>query len=129
MARWSTKISTEGKPLARSLRLSKAEAEAVKGLTKEQRLELPNRKLDDQLDTLNGWLDARGLPYDEARDYRAMPTWLDGDKLALDAVLAEVMTDPTGTPSLLFVLLDTATTVSATLDPDVGVRLRAPCSG
>lgn len=129
MARCSTKISTEGKPLARSLRLSKAQAEAVKGLTKEQRLELPNRKLDDQLDALNGWLDARGLPYDEARAYRAMLTWLDGDKLALDAVLAEVMTDPTGTPSLLFVLLDTATAVSATLDPDAGVRLRAPCSG
>ncbi len=35
------------------------------------------------------------------------------------------MTDPTGTPGLLFVLLDIATDVSATLDPDVGVRLRA----
>jgi len=75
MARRSTKISTEGKPWARYLRLSKAEAEEVKGLTKEQRLELTNRKLD-------------------------------GDKLALDTVLAEVMTDPTGTPGLLFVLLD-----------------------
>jgi len=97
----------------------------VKGLTKEQRLELTNRKLDDRLDALNGWLDAKGLPFDEARAYRAMVAWLDGDKLALDTVLAEVMTDPTGTPGLLFVLLDIATDVSATLDPDVGVRLRA----
>ncbi len=70
MARRSTKISTEGKPWARYLRLSKAEAEEVKGLTKEQRLELTNRKLDDQLDALNGWLDAKGLPYDEAHVYR-----------------------------------------------------------
>ncbi len=36
MARRSTKISTEGKPWARYLRLSKAEAQEVKGLTKEQ---------------------------------------------------------------------------------------------
>ena len=42
MARRKTKISTEGKPWARYLRLSKAEAEEVKGLTSEQRLEFIN---------------------------------------------------------------------------------------
>ena len=50
--------------------------------------------------------------------------WLDGDKYALDQVLDDVMTDPTGVPGLLFVLLDIAVDVSVTLDPEVCDRLR-----
>ena len=61
---------------------------------------------------------------DEARTYRTMLAWLDGDKLALDAVLAEVMADPIGTPGLVFVLVEIATDCAQTLDPDVRDRLR-----
>jgi hypothetical protein len=70
-------------------------------------------------------LKANTTPTDEARCYRAMVAWLDGDRLALDTVLAELMTDQSGVPGLLFNLLDVATDVSLRLDPDVGVRLRA----
>jgi hypothetical protein len=63
-------------------------------------------------------------PPDEARCYRAMLAYLDGDQLAFDTVLADVMADPTGTSGLLFLLLEIAADVSVTLDPDVRDRLR-----
>jgi hypothetical protein len=39
--------------------------------------------------------------------------WADGDRLALNAVLAEVMRDPTGTSGLIFSLTDYAARLSA----------------
>lgn len=56
---------------------------------------------------------------DRKRCYRAMIAWLDGDKLALDVVLDEVMADPIGTPGLLFDLLEVATSASSEIDPDI----------
>jgi hypothetical protein len=70
-------------------------------------------------------LTANTTPTDEARAYRSMLAWLDGDKMALDVVLAEVMRDPTGVPGLLFVLLEIASDMSMRVNPDVGVWLRA----
>lgn len=61
---------------------------------------------------------------DTTRCYRAMIAWLDGDKLALDALLDQAAHDPTGTPGLLFELLDAATSTAEALDPDVRDRLR-----
>lgn len=70
MARRTTKISTTGKPWARYLRLSKAEAEEVKGLTPQERLDLTNRKLDDHLEAITAWMESKGLPYDDDLVFR-----------------------------------------------------------
>jgi len=69
-------------------------------------------------------LTATTRPLDRTRCYRAMIAWLDGDKLALDAVLGEVMTDPIGVPGLLFELLDAATSTAEQLDPNIRDHLR-----
>lgn len=69
-------------------------------------------------------LTATTRPLDRTRCYRAMIAWLDGDKLALDAVLDECMADPIGTPGLLFELLEAATTSLEELDPDIRDHLR-----
>src|SRR3954453_22643961 len=70
MARRITKVSTAGKPWARYLRLSKGEAEEVKGLSRERRLELTNRKLDDHLEQVTRWMDGHGLPHDDDLIFR-----------------------------------------------------------
>src|SRR4051794_21402611 len=72
MARRTTaaKINTTGKPWARYLRLSKAESAEIKGLTKAERLELTNRKLDGHLDRVTRWMDSQGLPYDDDLVFR-----------------------------------------------------------
>jgi hypothetical protein len=60
MARRNAKISTEGKPWASYLRLSKAEAAEDRGKTKEQRLALTNVKLDAHLArSPTGWMPTR----------------------------------------------------------------------
>jgi len=63
-------ISTDGKPWARYLRLSKAEAAEDRGRTKAERLELTNAKLDGHLAELTAWMDERGLPYSDEHIYR-----------------------------------------------------------
>jgi site-specific DNA recombinase len=70
MSKRRARVSTEGKPWARYLRLSNAEAAEIRGLTKAERIALTNRKLDDHLAEQTAWLDARGLPYDDDLIFR-----------------------------------------------------------
>src|SRR5262245_28748108 len=58
-----TTIKHEGKPWARYLRLSKAEAAEDRDKTKDERLALTLAKLDGHLTEVTGWLDNRQLPY------------------------------------------------------------------
>jgi hypothetical protein len=62
---------------------------------------------------------------DQRRWNRLLIAWADGDKLALDTVLTEVMRDPTGTPALVFSLTDYAARLSAQVAPDFREQLRA----
>ena len=54
-----------------------------------------------------------------------MIAWLDGDKLALDAVLAEAMADPTGVPGLPFSLTAFAAVLGERAAPDIRDQLQA----
>jgi hypothetical protein len=62
---------------------------------------------------------------DRRRCNRLLIAWADGDKLALDTVLSEAMSDPTGTPGLIFSLTDYAARLSAQVAPDFREQLRA----
>src|SRR4051794_44258 len=62
---------------------------------------------------------------DRRRSIRALIAWGDGDKLALDTVLAEVMHDPTGVPGLLFELLVFTTELGEQAVPHFRDQLRA----
>jgi hypothetical protein len=62
---------------------------------------------------------------DLGRSYRLMLAWVSGDRLALDAVLAEVMADPAGTPGLLFTLVEFATNLGEQVAADFTDQLRA----
>ena len=64
-------------------------------------------------------LTSTARPLDKARACRALIAWQVGDPNALDAVLAEVMSDvdPVATPALLFAVLDLACSV-ITVVPD-----------
>jgi hypothetical protein len=61
---------------------------------------------------------------DHRRCYRALIAWCDGDRLALDAVLEEVMADPTGVPGLLFDVLAFAVDLGERVAPDFRDQLR-----
>jgi DNA invertase Pin-like site-specific DNA recombinase len=63
-------VSTEGKPWAIYLRLSKAEAAEDSGKTKAQRIALTNVKLDGHLAEIVDWLEERGMPWDPALVFR-----------------------------------------------------------
>lgn len=70
-------------------------------------------------------LSATTTPTDHRRCSRLMIAWIDGDKLALDTVLDEAMSDPTGVPGLLFSLADAATDLGLHVAPDMADQLRA----
>lgn len=70
MTKTRTRVSTEGRPWARYLRLSRAEAAEIRGLSKAERIELTNRKLDRHLEEVTAWLDEQGLPYDDDHVFR-----------------------------------------------------------
>ena len=80
MSRRTVRVNTEGKPWARYLRLSKAEAAEDRDKTKEERLALTNAKLDNHLAELTRWMDAKGLPHDDAHIYRdpGLSAWKPG---------------------------------------------------
>jgi hypothetical protein len=61
---------------------------------------------------------------DKTRAWRALIAWTDGDKLALDVVLAEAIEDPVGAPGLLFELLDFGIGIGLELDPNLRDHLR-----
>ena len=62
---------------------------------------------------------------DKSRASRLLLAWLDGDKLALDVVLAEAMAGPVGVPGLLFALTGFAAELAERCVPDVRDQLRA----
>lgn len=62
-------IDTNGKPWARYLRLSKLEAAEMRGMTKDERLALTVKKLEEHLTELTAWMDERDIPYDDAHVY------------------------------------------------------------
>ncbi len=62
---------------------------------------------------------------DARRCYRLMIAWVDGDRLAMDIVLGEVMADPIGTPGLLFALVEFATDIGGRAVPGFREQLRA----
>lgn len=70
-------------------------------------------------------LTAKTTPTDDRRVTRLLLAWLDGDKLALDVVLDEAVSDPVGTPGLLFSLTHYAARLSEQVAPDVRDQLRA----
>lgn len=70
-------------------------------------------------------LTATTRPVDESRCTRIIIAWATGDKLALDVVVEEAMADPTGTPGLLFALVEFATTIGQQAAPDLVDQLRA----
>src|SRR3954451_12390326 len=55
---------------------------------------------------------------------RLLVAWADGDKLALDTVLNEVMADPTGVPGLLFCLSAFTSTLGEQVAPAWSDQLR-----
>ena len=61
---------------------------------------------------------------DSRRCVRAMLAWMDGDKLALDVVLQELIDDPTGVPGIMFEVIEFAVFVGLKADPDLGDHLR-----
>jgi hypothetical protein len=69
-------------------------------------------------------LHANTRPIDTTRSFRALIAWLDGDKLALDTVLADVMADPVGVPGLLFDLLAFGCEIGEKVDVDLRDHLR-----
>ncbi len=69
-------------------------------------------------------LSASTTPTDQTRATRAVLAWLAGDKFALDVVLAQVMKDPTGTPGLLFALIDFTARLGNQVAPDFADQLR-----
>ena len=69
MAKRTARVNTDGKPWARYLRLSKAEAAEDRDKTKEERLALTMEKLNRHKDELTRWMDARGLPYSDDHVY------------------------------------------------------------
>ena len=70
-------------------------------------------------------LTAQVRPLDEQRANRLMVAWVTGDRLAMDVVTEEVMSDPIGTPSLLFTLVEFATSLGEQVAPDFTDQLRA----
>jgi DNA invertase Pin-like site-specific DNA recombinase len=72
--------TTEGKPWAIYLRLSKAEAAEDAGKTKAERIALTNVKLDGHRAEVEDWLTERGLPWDPALIFRdpALSAWKRG---------------------------------------------------
>lgn len=70
-------------------------------------------------------LSAATTPTDHRRCTRLLIAWIDGDRLALDTVLAEADADPTGTPGLLFSLADFTTDLGLRVAPDMADQLRA----
>lgn len=63
MTKRQIRVSTQGRPWARYLRLSKMEARDLAGKTKAERLALTNAKLDAHLTELTAWMDGQGIPY------------------------------------------------------------------
>jgi site-specific DNA recombinase len=80
MGKRATRISTDGKPWARYLRLSKAEAAEDRDKTPAERLELTHAKLNGHLAELTAWMDEKGLPYSDEHIYRdaALSAWKPG---------------------------------------------------
>ncbi len=70
-------------------------------------------------------LTATTRPVDRRRCTRLIIAWATGDRFACDVVLAEAMADPTGTPGLLFSLVEFATTIGEQAAPDLVDQLRA----
>ena len=66
MSKRAPKQDTTGKPWARYLRLSKAEAAEDRGKTKDERMALTIAKLDAHDAELKHWLDSKELPYSDA---------------------------------------------------------------
>jgi hypothetical protein len=50
-------------------------------------------------------------PLVQQRAYRLMVAWVTGDRFAMDVVMEEVMDGPIGTPSLLFTVVEFATSL------------------
>lgn len=75
-----TQISTDGKPWARYLRLSKQEMADVRGSTKEERLAATHAKLDEHLAEVTRWMDANGYPYTDDLVFRdaGLSAWKPG---------------------------------------------------
>ena len=73
-------------------------------------------------------LTATTTPEDLARTYRLMLAWVTGDRLALDAVLAEDMGDPAGTPGLVFATVEFATSLGEQVAPDLPTSSAHTCS-
>lgn len=69
-------------------------------------------------------LSATTTATDQRRCHRLLIAWADGDRLALDAVLSEVMRDPTGVPGVLFSTIDYAVRLSDQVAPDFREQLR-----
>ncbi len=70
-------------------------------------------------------LTAACRPVDEARVFRLLLSWIDGDKVALDHVVAEVMRDAVGTPGVMFALTGFAAELAERCVPDARDQLRA----
>lgn len=70
-------------------------------------------------------LTATTTPTDQARATRLQLAWIDGDKYALDVVLAEAMADPAGVPGLLFALVEFTTALGEEVAADYASQLRA----
>jgi hypothetical protein len=70
-------------------------------------------------------LTATTTPTDQARSVRLQLAWIDGDKPALDYLLAEVMADNAGVPGILFALTDFTTRLGEQVAPDYADQLRA----
>lgn len=61
---------------------------------------------------------------DRRRASRLLLAWIDGDRLALDVVLAEADAVPAGLPGLLFELVNYGAHVGLALTPDLPDQLR-----
>lgn len=61
---------------------------------------------------------------DRDRVSRLLLAWIDGDKLALDTVLDEAMSEPAGVPGLLFGLTAVTADLIEKVVPDARDQLR-----
>lgn len=62
---------------------------------------------------------------DRRRAVRLMLAWIDGDQLAIDTVVAEVLADNVGASGILFALTEFATSIGEEAAPDFTEQLRA----
>lgn len=70
-------------------------------------------------------LSATTRPIDQARVFRLILAWLDGDRFACDVVIEEAMAEPVGVPGLLFELTGFTAELAERCVPDARDQLRA----